>query len=815
MNRVSSWLLCLLGSWLAITSGQKENATLSTISINPCSGVIYENVSLYKSDIYTVVNNVSLCGDNWNPNTTNGFRVYTYAESDGNNLTHTPVVFVVRQDEDGIISWTIPLLPLGFSTLFYQVNRTVCPISPQQPGNLPLLYVDVFSSSPTPVNYTISIEAVKDFEIKVAPVGQEPEYTKLVTGATAPQILYVRFPNDSDVLTVQAWTDDFKCAYISIQNKSCPVNDLLTTAQSRGIFQTMSTSAFLTVRASEVNDREFLIVIITTTFSVCHSKYYVQQTPLSILNSTDQFEQVLAVQVKRLPPTSTFALAIALPVIIFAVVWIIGLLVPFFCCPQLHWIPVCGCARAKQQDQLLSDVTSKATYSTIEKSALQRKDRDILDGPDPDSDGSRGQRTKLYDESLEMSANVEADESKLKLPRMSKQKYKKMNDLYSVYGWNTFTVGIFYALPAFQLVFSEQRLLNSSGNQDQCYYNFKCAYPVGVLSAFNNIWSNIGYVMLGALFLVIVTIRKFLYKRQREKDIEFVDTHGVPQYFGIYYAMGIALIIEGVMSAFYHICPTNANFQFDTAFMFIIGGLFLVKVFQNRHPDIHTNAFLAFFSFAVLIFFTLFGLYFDRDNPVVVRLIMFLLVLGFIFLLFISFYHFHQLSLKMSVLIQVLKNIKSYFTTCPRHKGRFFKLLFGFGLNIFLVIMVIALHTLVDIASSVVLFFFTNLFYFIAVYTFQKVWYKESITILPICLPLLIGALWGTAFWFFFHHVSDWGLSPAESREYNKECILLGFYDNHDVWHFLSATAMFFSFLFVLVLDDGVANVEREELHIF
>ncbi len=84
------------------------------------------------------------------------------------------------------------------------------------------------------------------------------------------QILYVRFPNDSDVLTVQAWTDDFKCAYISIQNKSvgyrilisnvcingfvqCPVNDLLTTAQSRGIFQTMSTSAFLTVRVSLVS----------------------------------------------------------------------------------------------------------------------------------------------------------------------------------------------------------------------------------------------------------------------------------------------------------------------------------------------------------------------------------------------------------------------------------------------------------------------------------------------------------------------------------------------------------------------------------
>ena len=123
--------------------------------------------------------------------------------------------------------------------------------------------------------------------------------------------------------------------------------------------------------------------------------------------------------------------------------------------------------------------------------------------------------------------------------------------------------------------------------------------------------------------------------------------------------MGIALILEGFMSSFYHICPTDANFQFgelavysyllhfnfmpgskptgnfittmwikyfenwntvadiilliglsatDTAFMFIMGGLLLVKIFQNRHPDIHANAFIAFFSFAVIIVLTLLGI---------------------------------------------------------------------------------------------------------------------------------------------------------------------------------------------------------------
>jgi len=33
------------------------------------------------------------------------------------------------------------------------------------------------------------------------------------------------------------------------------------------------------------------------------------------------------------------------------------------------------------------------------------------------------------------------------------------------------------------------------------------------------------------------------------------------------------------------------------------------------------------------------------------------------------------------------------------------------------------------------------------------------------------------------------------SRENNEECLLLNFYDSHDIWHFLSAVGLFFSFM--------------------
>ena len=37
--------------------------------------------------------------------------------------------------------------------------------------------------------------------------------------------------------------------------------------------------------------------------------------------------------------------------------------------------------------------------------------------------------------------------------------------------------------------------------------------------------------------------------------------------------------------------------------------------------------------------------------------------------------------------------------------------------------------------------------------------------------------------------------TPAVSRELNQGCMLMKFYDGHDIWHLLSSIALFFSFL--------------------
>ena len=107
--------------------------------------------------------------------------------------------------------------------------------------------------------------------------------------------------------------------------------------------------------------------------------------------------------------------------------------------------------------------------------------------------------------------------------------------------------------------------------------------------------------------------------------------------------------------------------------------------------------------------------------------------------------------------------------------------------------------------------FVLALFYYVA----TKCVYRE----LPSGRPVLFFALsvlcWGCGVYFYLTAVTDWLQPPAVSRDRNQECILLGFFDAHDCWHFVSAFALFFSFLMVMSLDDRQEDRPRNTLRTF
>ena len=159
-----------------------------------------------------------------------------------------------------------------------------------------------------------------------------------------------------------------------------------------------------------------------------------------------------------------------------------------------------------------------------------------------------------------------------------------------MFGWLVVIVGIYYSLPVFQLVFNYQRQTDETGNKDICYYNYLCTYPWGPFQDYGHIFSNIGYIISGIFFIVVVHLRKYKYrqllKKWDSKSEELGVLHprrcGIPEHYGIFYAMGAALTMEGVLSGCYHICPTTENFQFDTTFMYLMFVLVFLKVSQIR-----------------------------------------------------------------------------------------------------------------------------------------------------------------------------------------------------------------------------------------
>jgi len=58
-------------------------------------------------------------------------------------------------------------------------------------------------------------------------------------------------------------------------------------------------------------------------------------------------------------------------------------------------------------------------------------------------------------------------------------------------------------------------------------------------------------------------------------------------------------------------------------------------------------------------------------------------------------------------------------------------------------------------------------------------------------------------------------LSPAESKDMNQPCTLLEFYDGHDIWHFLGGTALFFTYMFLLTIDEDIKYKRRTQIPVF
>ncbi|KAG5331301.1 SIDT1 protein, partial [Acromyrmex heyeri] len=647
------------------------------------------------------------------------------------NATHSlPLIIVVRQTT-GILSWQIPLLvnSADLDTVIYnKTSRTLCSTKYYRYAQNDDEHVIVGISTASHENITFSINVVevmdfylrhvfvlsykynseKKVEVQISP--SEPIYYGYIFSKQENSSVIVRVESDNDI-----------CMTVSVQNTSCPVFDLERNIEFSGHWQTVSRRGGITVPREAYPLGFFVVLVVKGEDTDCNGLS--SSNPLRTKNVTLIVNPTITKRDYVVASVSAAAMVLG-----FCIIYITAVIV--FSIRESKKLATQELINEQDFNEhipspsMVEENSPKQLNSTEEDSSLDEDDIDLMEDALSDKDVIR---TKVILSVCDLAR---------KEPRILRHKSR----LYLYY---LTTVAIFYTLPVVQLAVTYQRVLHTTGNQDMCYYNFLCAHPLGLLSDFNHLFSNFGYVMLGLLFIFLTYSRE-----HNEPDKEKIKCYGIPQHYGLFYAMGTALIMEGILSASYHVCPSHSNFQFGMCLLdFIVPSqdTFAIDILQRFKHEARCG-----------IWHLLRPLYPAR----------------FIMLVLANL---------CNVGLAVFGNMSQ--------QGNF------------------ATFLLAILMSNLILYTFF--------YIMMKLCHREKILPTPAIYIFLSMLFWGAALYFFVNKTISWALTPAQSRLYNKPCILLNFFDSHDIWHFLSALAMFFSFMVLLTLDDDLTDVHRSQIPVF
>ncbi|XP_051494552.1 SID1 transmembrane family member 2 isoform X5 [Apus apus] len=602
-------------------------------------------------------------------NRTEGVRVSVNVLSDHKDL---PVLFVVRQKE-AVVSFQVPLILRGLYQRKYayqEVSRTLCQPQTKAEVETQHFYVDVSTLSLN-TSYQLRVTRVENFVLRTN------ERFSFNATAAQPQYFKYEFPEGVDSVIVKVTSAmAFPCSVISIQDILCPVYDLDNNVAFIGMYQTMTKKAAITVQKKDFPSNSFyVVVVVKTEDEACGGAlpYYPLSKDASPDEPVDQHnrQKMLEVMVSPAITSEAYVSSVLFCLGIFLSFYVLTVLIACWeSCrqqkrkgllaamdsPSLDTASLLGHARSIPDSFLghspydsygygsfgngssssAEGVTDSlgstdVSYSYMGQEQFKRRTPSAPMRPLSIAMGERSLEnvagrprldslSSVEEDDYDTLADIDYDKNVIRTKKylcvadLARKDKRVLRKKYQIYFWNIATIAVFYALPVIQLVITYQTVVNVTGNQDICYYNFLCAHPLGNLSAFNNILSNLGYVLLGLLFLLIILQREINYNRALMRNDAHALECGIPKHFGLFYAMGTALMMEGLLSACYHVCPNYTNFQFDTSFMYMIAGLCMLKLYQKRHPDINASAYSAYACLALVIFFSVVGVVFGKGN---------------------------------------------------------------------------------------------------------------------------------------------------------------------------------------------------------
>tara|TARA_B100001093_G_C26759379_1_gene984959 strand:- start:3 stop:1241 length:1239 start_codon:yes stop_codon:yes gene_type:complete len=382
-------------------------------------------------------------------------------------------------------------------------------------------------------------------------------------------------------------------------------------------------------------------------------------------------------------------------------------------------------------------------------------------------------------------------------PEEHEIKTNRNNEHNSYYPKFLTLIGLFYILPSLQFVFFQ-----SQDNGIFCYYNYKCLHNLDFIPAFNAIISNALYILYGIIFLIVVKINDRYY------NIE--GTHlALKKTPYLYYSLGISLIFEGICSATYHICPTKLNFQFDTTFMFIGGILMYITIYSKRHEEPDPMKIYSFLCFLIFVnILPLAGLTTDFEQYFWGAVF---IVLAYIMInVSVHIYYGQSYDFDIDGIKRAIKNFKKL------KKREIPKLALLVVINLFTLGMYVwAVVTQLAFTDWILGIIIVNMLIYFCYYLIQKLRYREKISKIYWTWMAIDLAIFILSLIFFAKTSSNIFLTPEESNHLNAPCVVLEYFDYHDIWHILSATGLFIFMNIVFFLDRQIDSLIGQEIKVF
>ena len=385
-------------------------------------------------------------------------------------------------------------------------------INNTEPANtkIEVITVVVSTSVHSETHFSLQLVLVEEFQINL---DDTPSLIQNISFST-PTIRYFGYNEDShhdgDVLQVRVNSDDNICALISIQEFTCPVFDTINNVRTHGTYQTMLQSAAFNYDwpiYHHPNENEghgaYIIFMVLEDDLLCGE----QLTDLPYLNRYKNFTLSVTKHVSKKQILIGIGASIGYMTAITLVVVI---------------LTVYRSIKEKNQDvEKLMDML-RSSYTRTTSSEGKKEQRDIVSNASSehlprDTDGNnlvlRSTNTDMAMNEIDNIHPKNSNDSKLKkeAPKylidmsaksgrgLDSNSTKSMFQKSNLYVYSVLMMGLFYGIPAVQVVINYQNDVKNHGDQDICYFNFLCSIPLGSTMDFNHIFSNIFYMWFGIL----------------------------------------------------------------------------------------------------------------------------------------------------------------------------------------------------------------------------------------------------------------------------------------------------------------------------